>query len=149
MSIDPNEVESIDVLKDASATGIYGARGANGVVLITTKRGRSGESHFTVESSYGFQRISRFIPVLTGPQYMALRNEAVFNATKDSTRLPYSTAQIASAPTYNYPAMMLRSCGGLDCIAAPQSSEAGNPSGRGEPTRRLVLRDYLQAGQNP
>src|SRR5439155_3094661 len=54
MSIDPNDIESIDVLKDAAATGIYGARGANGVVLITTKRGRSGESHFTVESSYGF-----------------------------------------------------------------------------------------------
>src|SRR6266480_772019 len=80
MSIDPNTIESIDVLKDASAKAIYGARGANGVVLITTKRGRSGENHFTVESSYGFQRISRFIPVLTGPQYMQLRNEAVLNS---------------------------------------------------------------------
>src|SRR6184192_3128206 len=64
MSIDPNEIESIDVLKDASAKAIYGARGANGVVLITTKRGPTGESHFTLESSYGFQRISKMIPVL-------------------------------------------------------------------------------------
>src|SRR5207248_9215823 len=76
MSIDPNEIESIDVLKDASAKAIYGARGANGVVLITTKRGRTGESHFTIESSYGFQRISNLIPVLNGPQYRQLRNEA-------------------------------------------------------------------------
>ena len=144
MSIDPNEVESIDVLKDASATGIYGARGANGVVLITTKRGRSGESHFTVESSYGFQRISRFIPVLTGPQYMALRNEAVFNATRDSTRLPYSAAQIASAPTYNYPAMMLRSCGGWACIAAPQASEAITLSGGGDRMRFLFSGNYMK-----
>jgi len=144
MSIDPNEIESIDVLKDASATGIYGARGANGVVLITTKRGRSGESHFTVESSYGFQRISRFIPVLTGPQYRELRNEAVFNATKDSTHLPYSPAQIASAPTYNYPAMMLRSCGGGACVAAPQASEAVTLSGGSERMRFLFSGNYMK-----
>jgi TonB-linked SusC/RagA family outer membrane protein len=144
MSIDPNEIESIDVLKDASATGIYGARGANGVVLITTKRGRSGESHFTVESSYGFQRISRFMPVLTGPQYMVLRNEAVFNATKDATHLPYSPAQIASAPTYNYPAMMLRSCGGWACVAAPQASEAVTLSGGSERMRFLFSGNYMK-----
>src|SRR5207244_11464742 len=124
MSIDPNAIESIDVLKDASAKAIYGARGANGVVLITTKRGRSGESHFTVESSYGFQRISRFIPVLTGPQYMQLRNEAVLNSAKDPTtvKLPYSPAQIASVQTFNYPALMLRACPSLTCDAAPQAS---------------------------
>src|SRR5207302_10297170 len=124
MSIDPNAIESIDVLKDASAKAIYGARGANGVVLITTKRGRSGESHFTVESSYGFQRISRFIPVLTGPQYMQLRNQAVRNSAKDATTvtLPYSPAQNASAQTDNHPAMIPRPCPSCSGVAAPQAS---------------------------
>ena len=146
MSIDPNAIESIDVLKDASAKAIYGARGANGVVLITTKRGRSGESHFTVESSYGFQRISRFIPVLTGPQYMQLRNEAVLNSAKDPTtvKLPYSPAQIASAQTYNYPAMMLRSCPSWSCVAAPQASGAVTLSGGSDRMRYLFSGNYMK-----
>ncbi|PYP44796.1 MAG: SusC/RagA family TonB-linked outer membrane protein, partial [Gemmatimonadetes bacterium] len=146
MSIDPNAIESIDVLKDASAKAIYGARGANGVVLITTKRGRSGESHFTVESSYGFQRISRFIPVLTGPQYMQLRNEAVLNSAKDPTtvKLPYSPAQIASAQTYNYPAMMLRTCPSWSCVAAPQASGAVTLSGGSDRMRYLFSGNYMK-----
>src|SRR5213078_3178210 len=77
MSVDPNEIESIDILKDASATAIYGARGANGVVLITTKRGRTGTSQFTVESSVGFQNIAKTIPVLNAPQFMRLTDEAI------------------------------------------------------------------------
>src|SRR2546423_3396386 len=72
MSIDVDGIESIDVLKDASATAIYGARGANGVVLITTKRGQSGKSRVTVEMGYGFQRLARPISVLTGPEFMQL-----------------------------------------------------------------------------
>src|SRR5437867_3362208 len=146
MSIDPNAIESIDVLKDASAKAIYGARGANGVVLITTKRGRSGESHFTVESSYGFQRISRFIPVLTGPQYMQLRNDAVLNSAKDPTtvKLPYSPAQIASAQTYNYPAMILRTCPSWSCVAAPQASGAVTLSGGSDRMRYLFSGNYMK-----
>ncbi len=146
MSIDPNEIESLDVLKDASAKAIYGARGANGVVLITTKRGRSGESHFTVESSYGFQRIARFIPVLTGPQYRQLRNEAVWNAARDTTKvvLPYTPEQIASAQTYNYPAMMLRSCSSWSCVAAPQASEAITLSGGTDRVRYLFSGNYMK-----
>src|SRR6059058_2930184 len=144
MSIDPNAIESIDVLKDASAKAIYGARGANGVVLITTKRGPTGESHFTLESSYGFQRISRFIPVLTGPQYMQLRNEAIWNATRDSTRLPYTAAQIASASSYDYPGMMLRTCASSACVAAPQASEGLTLSGGNERVRYLFSGNYMK-----
>jgi TonB-linked SusC/RagA family outer membrane protein len=109
MSLDPNEIESIDILKDASATAIYGARGANGVVLITTKRGQPGTSQFTVESSVGFQNIAKTIPVLNAPQFMRLTNAAILNAGGDSTKPGYfHAAQIASAVTYDYPAMMLR-----------------------------------------
>jgi TonB-linked SusC/RagA family outer membrane protein len=130
MSLDANEIESIDVLKDASATAIYGSRGANGVVLITTKRGRAGESRVTVESNAGFQSIRKTIPVLDGPQFMQLSNEAVFNAEGDSLNLPFTAAQIGSAATYNYPAMMLRT--GL------QTNQAISLSG-GEPKLRYLL----------
>ena len=105
MSVDPSEIQSIDVLKDASATAIYGARGANGVVLITTRRGQAGKSQVTLESSAGFQDIARTIPILNGQQFMQLSNEARANANLSPL---YTAAQVAAAPTYDYPAMMLR-----------------------------------------
>src|SRR5213593_2413377 len=106
MSVDPSEIQSIDVLKDASATAIYGARGANGVVLITTRRGQAGKSRVTLESSAATQTISKTIPVLNAQQFMLLSNDA--RATANLSKL-YSDAQIAAAQTYDYPAMMLRS----------------------------------------
>ncbi|NIP83519.1 MAG: TonB-dependent receptor plug domain-containing protein, partial [Gemmatimonadetes bacterium] len=72
-TINPNDIESIDILKDASATAIYGARGANGVILITTRRGRPGTDQFRIESSYGIQTISNEIDVLNARQYRELR----------------------------------------------------------------------------
>src|SRR5205809_1012215 len=136
MSLDPNEIESIDVLKDASATAIYGSRGANGVVLITTKRGRVGETRVTVESNAGFQSIRKTIQVLNGPQFMQLANEAVFNAEGDSTNLPFTAAQIGSAATYNYPAMMLRT--GL------QTNQAISLSGGEQKLRYLLSGNFTR-----
>src|SRR6266480_2326676 len=104
MSVDPSEIQSIDVLKDASATAIYGARGAN-VVLLTTRRGQAGKSRVTLESSAGFQDIARTIPVLNGQQFMQLSNGARTNANLAPL---YTNAQVAAAPTYDYPSMMLR-----------------------------------------
>src|SRR5260221_441228 len=69
-SIDPSEIETIDILKHASATAIYAARGANGVVMVTTKHGPRSGSQTTVESSYGTQKISKWLGALNGPQYM-------------------------------------------------------------------------------
>src|SRR5438552_3777943 len=105
MSVDPSEIQSIDVLKDASATAIYGARGANGVVLITARRGQAGKSRVTLESSAGTQTISKTIPVLNAQQFMLLSNDARTNANLAKL---YTDAQVAAAPTYDYPAMMLR-----------------------------------------
>src|SRR5688572_18337617 len=68
-SLNPNEIESIEVLKDASATSIYGSRGANGVVLITTKRGKEGQSIVNLESSYSTQSIARDIDMLKASDY--------------------------------------------------------------------------------
>lgn len=68
-SLNPNDIESIEVLKDASATSIYGSRGANGVVLITTKRGKAGEAIVNLESSYSTQTIARNIDMLSGADF--------------------------------------------------------------------------------
>ena len=62
--INPNDVESISVLKDASATAIYGARGANGVVMVTTKKGRSGDTEVSVDYYSGVQTVTKKLDVL-------------------------------------------------------------------------------------
>src|SRR5690606_21866064 len=77
--INPNDVESIEVLKDASSTAIYGARAANGVVLITTKRGRAGQTNIAFESYYGLQKVTKLLPVLNAAQFAELENETFKN----------------------------------------------------------------------
>ena len=78
-TINPNDIESVDVLKDASATAIYGSRAANGVVLITTKRGRNGVTRVTYDGYYGVQNVIRKIPVLNAAQFAQLENDAFRN----------------------------------------------------------------------
>ncbi|MFK7981563.1 MAG: SusC/RagA family TonB-linked outer membrane protein [Saprospiraceae bacterium] len=68
-TVNPSDIESIEILKDASATAIYGARAANGVVLITTKRGKAGKSNISLESYYGVQELASKVPVLDLRQY--------------------------------------------------------------------------------
>lgn len=67
--LNPQDIESIDVLKDASATAIYGARGANGVILITTKKGKAGASNLTLSSSVGISNIARPIPLFSADEF--------------------------------------------------------------------------------
>ncbi|MAP80979.1 MAG: SusC/RagA family protein [Aequorivita sp.] len=78
-AIDPNTIESIEVLKDADATAIYGSRGANGVVLITTKKGKEGKTSITMSSSTGVANITRKIKLLNTEQYLNMRREAFAN----------------------------------------------------------------------
>lgn len=68
-TINPNDIESIEILKDASATAIYGSRGGNGVVLITTKKGKSGKSSLSYETYVGAQQLYRQIPMMDLVQY--------------------------------------------------------------------------------
>lgn len=82
-TINPNDIESIEVLKDASATAIYGSRGANGVILITTKRGKSGEGAITFETYYGLQEAANKLDLLNATQFAQLRNEANINAGRN------------------------------------------------------------------
>lgn len=78
-SINPDDIASIEVLKDADATAIYGSRGANGVVLITTKTGKQGKTRFTANISKGSGSVTKFMKLLNTQQYLAMRNEAYAN----------------------------------------------------------------------
>jgi len=72
--LNPNDIESIDILKDASAAAIYGSRGANGVVIITTKRGKAGNAKITYDGFVGLQQQGKFLEVDNLQQYAALQN---------------------------------------------------------------------------
>jgi TonB-linked SusC/RagA family outer membrane protein len=74
-SINPTDIESVEVLKDASATAIYGSLGANGVVLITTKRGKNGPTRVSYDGYYGTQQVNKKLDVLNASQFAQLENE--------------------------------------------------------------------------
>ncbi|MDQ3843206.1 MAG: SusC/RagA family TonB-linked outer membrane protein, partial [Bacteroidota bacterium] len=80
LDIAPDQIESIQVLKSASAAAIYGAQGANGVVLITTKQGRARRSQLEVSVQQGVQQIQRYFPVTNAREYAILYNEGLRNA---------------------------------------------------------------------
>jgi TonB-linked SusC/RagA family outer membrane protein len=75
----PTDIESTEILKDASATAIYGSRGANGVVIITTKHGKAGKTQFNLFGYTGFQEIRRTLPLTNAQQYATLVSEAYTN----------------------------------------------------------------------
>ena len=78
-SLNPNDIESISILKDADATSIYGTQGSNGVVLITTKKGKPGKTNLNVTINSGNNYVARPITMLNTSQYIALREEAFKN----------------------------------------------------------------------
>ena len=78
-SINPNDIESIDIAKDAAAAAIYGSRAANGVVFITTRKGRPGKARVSFNSSYGFTSLYGVPKVLNAQQYMDYKNMAAAN----------------------------------------------------------------------
>lgn len=94
-SINPDTIESVEVLKDADATAIYGSRGANGVVLITTKKGKQGKTRFTADYSRGAGRVTRFMDLMNTEQYLAMREEAYAN--DGITEYPYNAYDLNGA----------------------------------------------------
>ena len=78
-TLDPSEIASIEVLKDADATAIYGSRGANGVILITTKQGKNRKTSFDVNVNTGWGKVTRTIKFMNTPQYLEMRHEAFKN----------------------------------------------------------------------
>ncbi|WP_020603057.1 SusC/RagA family TonB-linked outer membrane protein [Spirosoma spitsbergense] len=73
--LNPNDIQSIDVLKDASATAIYGNRAANGVIIITTKRGKNGSARISYDGYVGLQTPSKYLKLMDLPQYARLQND--------------------------------------------------------------------------
>jgi len=73
--INPSDIESVEILKDAGATAVYGARGSNGVVLITTKRGKNGITHVTYDGYYGQQETTKTMDILNAAEFARLENE--------------------------------------------------------------------------
>lgn len=115
-TLNPNDIESIEILKDASATSIYGARAANGVVLITTKAGQAGQDRISFNAYYGMQQVTQKLDVMNALEYSELVNEAYTNdgdapyydnAAMDQIRLnpegtDWQNEVFRSAPTQNY-----------------------------------------------
>lgn len=82
-AINPNDITSIQVLKDAAATAIYGSRAANGVVIVTTKRGKPGKSLIELDAYYGVQHVGKKLDVLNSREYATLINESRVNGWRD------------------------------------------------------------------
>jgi len=100
--INPHDIQSIEVLKDASATAIYGSRGANGVVIITTKRGEKGSEKVEFSSNFTFSKIGKRIDVLKAYDYANYQNEQVLNDYKYSNK-PYG--KLPYPGVWEYPAL--------------------------------------------
>lgn len=92
-SINPEDIQSIDILKDASSTAIYGSRGANGVVIITTKRGKTGPGKVTYSGSWGLQQVSKKIDLLDAQEWAQYKNDALTNSGKPAL---YTADEIAA-----------------------------------------------------
>lgn len=101
--INPNDVQSIEVLKDASSAAIYGSRGANGVILITTKEGQEGKMQFSYEGKFGITDVTRINRVLTGPEFYD------FKMTRNPDAMTLSEEQVYKDGTWtNWTDLALR-----------------------------------------
>lgn len=112
--IDPNDIQSVDVLKDASSTAIYGSRGANGVIIITTKRGTTGKPKLTFSSYAGVSDVSKYGRMQSGPEYVAFKREAyravgTWNSVADDPLIfnQKELSAIQNQQYINYPDLIL------------------------------------------
>lgn len=110
LNISPNDIESVEVLKDASATAVWGTQGANGVLVIKTKKGNIGKTRFSFSSKWTTKVEPETIPMLNGNEYVALMQDAIWNSanyvgvSKASTylRLLFNTPEIGDNPDWMY-----------------------------------------------
>ncbi|HXB08536.1 MAG TPA: TonB-dependent receptor [Puia sp.] len=132
-AINPNDIESIEILKDASSTAIYGSRGANGVVLITTKKGKAGRSQVTFDSYYAVQKVSKRLDLMNAKQFAELANERAQN----DGFAPYFTASQVNS--------FQQGTNWQDAIfqTAPMKNNSINFSGGNENTQYSISGNYL------
>jgi TonB-linked SusC/RagA family outer membrane protein len=114
--INTNDIESMEVLKDGSSTAIYGSKGANGVILITTKKGKVGRLTVNAGTYYGFTEAAGYPVPMTGPQFAELKRQAyrtanpAYNPATDEAKVftsPADLAAVQSGASFYYPGLML------------------------------------------
>lgn len=130
--LNPNDIESIDILKDASATAIYGARGANGVVIITSKRGKAGQKgRIDLNSYYGVQQETKRYDLLNAKDYAIIANEWLRNGGQP----PFFNVDEVQNPGTDWQDVVLRS--------APIQDHTLSFSGSGDKTRYSLSGNYF------
>ena len=108
LNISPQDIASVEVLKDAAATAIWGTKGANGVLMITTKKGTVGKTRFSFSTKFSAKFEPESIPMLNGDQYTALLQEAIWNSANytgfntDYLDLLNNTPEIGEDPNFEY-----------------------------------------------
>ena len=135
--ISPNDIQSIEVLKDASSAAIYGSRGANGVVLITTKRGSAGKTTISVDSYFGFQNILNHVNVLGAEDFVNFRKTAQRRQDLNTILAPEEIANYESGKSVNWQDLLLSK-------NAPQQNHQISLAGGSEKTKFLISLNYLQ-----
>ncbi|MBC6988721.1 TonB-dependent receptor [Hymenobacter sp. BT491] len=130
--ISPNDIESINILKDASSAAIYGARASNGVVIVTTKHGKTGKPRLSVSAYTGVQTASNLIKMANTSQYVAAYNIAAQNDGRD--QIPATLA--ATLPNVNWLKEVLK--------PAQQHNVQMDVSGGGENSQYIVSGSYLK-----
>lgn len=137
--LSPNDIESITVLKDASASAIYGSRANNGVVLITTKKGVKGQAKVTYNGQFGYQQPVRLTPMVNTADYVTIYNEGVANDNmylpEGLQRQPITPDDAAKFDDVDYVKELLRS--------APVTSHELSISGGTETTNYLLSTSYF------
>lgn len=99
--IDPNDIESFSILKDAASTAVFGMRGANGVVMVTTKRGKRSAPQMSLRTAYGIQEPAKIPEFLGSYDYARLRNEALVNDGNQPTFTPQQIEDYKNGLGYN------------------------------------------------
>lgn len=132
--INPSDIESIDVLKDASATAIYGSRASNGVIIITTKRGKNGSARIGYDGYYGIQTQGKFLKMMNLPQYAKLQNELADNV------------QVTRRPDFANPDLLGNGTNWQDEVfrTAPMQSHQVSISGGKEGTDYYISNGYYK-----
>jgi len=112
--LNPADIEKIDILKDASATAIYGSRGAKGVVIVTTKRGKAGKTTISYDGYMGIRKPTHLPDMMDGPAYVAYRTEQFLATGRDTSRnnaaffTPEQWANIDAGKFTDWPALLLK-----------------------------------------
>lgn len=132
--VNPNDIESIEVLKDASATAIYGSRGANGVVIITTKKGKTGRSEILFDTYYATQKIGKTIEMMNAREFAELANERAANDGFPAYFTPQQVSSFGAGTNWQHELFH----------TAPMQNHSVTASGGNESTQYAVSGNYLR-----